>query len=364
MELNHLLALNQVALSHVRLVERERYLRTAHDAYRYVRLLACEVGVRSEVARCKCAQLLGCLVERSRVHAALLQDSYGFVCAERVEVFATRCDDEARHVERTRTDEALLLAVGEVAVGTMLRAWYHHHLIVVAVAPCYDVHHRLGVAAVHRQRRIELAEELFARVLVGSAYREYGHGEAAYGCYRTTLIVLYEHFGVAAQSGPVGLQRQHARTYSLEVHVVGSRRATLRSVIEHRQRRIGVEQSVNLAIVHADALRTVRAQRNGEVLRHDREGVDEQREVLVHLLLHLLLRSVLLAEEAGALGDGLAVDVCACRDDACGVELQLERNLAARQLARLHVAQVVEVLSGILPHLQLAVEEALQRTVG
>ena len=146
--------------------------------------------------------------------------------------------------------------------------------------------------------------------------------------------------------------------------MVGSRRAALRSVIEHRQRRIGVEQSVNLAIVHADALRTVRAQRNGEVLGHDREGVDEQREVLVHLLLHLLLRSVLLAEEAGALGDGLAVDVCACRDDACGVVLQLERNLAARQLARLHVAQVVEVLSGILPHLQLAVEEALQRTVG
>ena len=55
MELNHLLALNQIALSHVRLVERERYLRAAHDAYRYVRLLACEVGVRSEVARCKCA---------------------------------------------------------------------------------------------------------------------------------------------------------------------------------------------------------------------------------------------------------------------------------------------------------------------
>ena len=115
----------------------------------------------------------------------------------------------------------------------------------------------------------------------------------------------------------------------------------------------------HVAILPADALRTGCAQRYSIMLRHDREGVDEQREVLVHLFLHLLLRSVLLAEKARTLSDCLAVDVRARRHDACRVELQLERNLSARQLARLHVAQVVEVLACILPYLQLTVEEAL-----
>ena len=105
-------------------------------------------------------------------------------------------------------------------------------------------------------------------------------------------------------------------------------------------------------------------QRYGEVLRHDGERIDKQREVLVHLLLHLLLRSVLFAEEAGALGDGLAVDVCAGGYDSCRIELHLHRLLATRQFACLHVTEVMIVLTCTLPHLQLTIEEALQRVVG
>ena len=241
MELNHLLALNQVTLSHVRLIERERNLRTAHDAHRHHRLLASEVGVGGRGFGCQCVQFLHRLVEGSFAHATLLQYSYSLFCGQRLEVFGAWCDDEARHVERARTDETLLLAVGKVAVGAMLRTWYHHHLIVVAVAPCYNVHHRFGLAAVHRQCRIELAEELFARVLVGGAYREYGHGEVTHGSHRTTLVLAQQHLAAPAQSGPVGLQRQHTRADCLEVHVVGSRCTALRSVVEHGERGVSVE---------------------------------------------------------------------------------------------------------------------------
>ena len=70
------------------------------------------------------------------------------------------------------------------------------------------------------------------------------------------------------------------------------------------------------------------SQWNGEVLRHDGVGVDKQREVLVDVFLHLLLRSVLLAQEARTLRYGLLVDACSCRHNARRVELKLQREFA------------------------------------
>ena len=105
-------------------------------------------------------------------------------------------------------------------------------------------------------------------------------------------------------------------------------------------------------------------QRYGEVLRHDGERIDKQREVLVHLLLHLLLRAVMLTEETRALGYCLLVDGSTGGYDSCRIELHLHRLLATCQFACLHVAEVMIVLTCTLPHLQLTIEEALQRVVG
>ena len=69
-------------------------------------------------------------------------------------------------------------------------------------------------------------------------------------------------------------------------------------------------------------------QRDGEVLRHYRERVDKQGEVLVNMLLHLFGRSVLFAQEAWALGYSLLLDVGASRNDTGWIELKLKRNFA------------------------------------
>ena len=100
------------------------------------------------------------------------------------------------------------------------------------------------------------------------------------------------------------------------------------------------------------------------MLWHYGEWIDKQGEVLVNMLLHLFGWAVLLAQETWTLGYSLLLDVGTSRHDACRIELQLERNLATSELARLHITKVVEVMSGIVPYFELSVEETLQRTVG
>ena len=51
---------------------------------------------------------------------------------------------------------------------------------------------------------------------------------------------------------------------------------------------------------------------NGEVDGKDGEGVDEQVVTAVDALLHLFLRTVVLTEETGSLGDGLCIDLGTC----------------------------------------------------
>ena len=75
-------------------------------------------------------------------------------------------------------------------------------------------------------------------------------------------------------------------------------------------------------------MRAVCTQRNGEMLRHYRERVDKQGEVLVNMFLHLFGWSVLFAQEAWALGYSLLLNVGAGGHDAGRVELKLKRNLA------------------------------------
>ena len=139
------------------------------------------------------------------------------------------------------------------------------------------------------------------------------------------------------------------------MQMVWSRGTALRTVVEYHQFAVQTQKSVHLAIVLEDGLRLMLACRNREMYRKDRERIDQQVETFVYLLGHLYLRTVLLAEEAWTLIEGLLVYLGTCAHDAGRVPLQLEK--VGESLA-LHVLQVAVAMAGILPSLQLAVEEA------
>ena len=80
---------------------------------------------------------------RFRINGAFLQNFRCFRGRQPLEIFLSRRDDEAGHVERTRTDEHLTVALGKIAVGTMLATRKNDGNRRVALAPRHDVHHRL-----------------------------------------------------------------------------------------------------------------------------------------------------------------------------------------------------------------------------
>ena len=120
---------------------------------------------------------------------------------------------------------------------------------------------------------------------------------------------------------------------------------------------------MDLAVVVENALRLVSDTGDGEVRGQDGVGVDKQIELTVDGLLSLLLRTVLFTEETGTLGDHLLVDAGACGHHAGRIPLYEDRRGADGQLSRPDVAQVVVAVAGIVPLLQLTVEEPLQRRV-
>ena len=145
--------------------------------------------------------------------------------------------------------------------------------------------------------------------------------------------------------------------------MVGRRGTTLRSVIEHHELRVAVEQAVHLYIELFYALRLVARGGNGVVRRQNGEGIDQKLQVVVELLLDLFLRTVLLAEETGSFGYHLAVDAGSGRDHARWVPLHLQGEVLIAQLACLHISEVAVAQPCVVPFLQLAVEETLQAGV-
>ena len=165
---------------------------------------------------------------------------------------------------------------------------------------------------------------------------------------------------VTTQSLPRQLDGQHAARTSLEMGMVGSRRTTFRTIIEDQHLRIFLQQFMDLTVTVADLLRLVLHTGNGEVDRQDGEGVHQQVILIADTLLYLFLRTVLFTEETGACCHRLLVDAGTRRDDAGRIPLYLHRGGTHSQLACLHVAQFPIAASGIVPFLQLTVEEAQQ----
>ena len=94
--------------------------------------------------------------------------------------------------------------------------------------------------------------------------------------------------------------------------MIGSRSTALWSVIEYHHLWILGKQLVNLAIGITNQLRLVLYRWNGKVDGQDGEGVDQQVELSIDRFLNLLLGAILLAQETGALGQCLLVNLSAC----------------------------------------------------
>ncbi len=127
-----------------------------------------------------------------------------------------------------------------------------------------------------------------------------------YETYALILVELEDRGEVAREVLPMSLERHYARCSSLKVHVVGSGSTALRSVVEHEQLRIVGENTVDLSIFIDYCLWLMLEAWQCEMLRKDREWVDEEFEDRIALRVpdgvhHLLLRTIGTAEEARAL---------------------------------------------------------------
>ena len=94
----------------------------------------------------------------------------------------------------------------------------------------------------------------------------------------------------------------------------------------------------------------------------DGERIDQDIELIVDRLLHLHLGPVGCAEETWTALDTLLVDFSPGGYHAGRIPLHYEVD-GMRQFACLHILQLAEMAPCLLPPLQLAIEEAVQRRV-
>jgi hypothetical protein len=93
----------------------------------------------------------------------LVEDAESLLGSEAFEVLLTGSDDQSSHIESSRRDDILFVALGIITVGTMLRTWEHHREEILIATPGHDIHHRLGVHL--RHSIVETTEELFVAIL-------------------------------------------------------------------------------------------------------------------------------------------------------------------------------------------------------
>ena len=221
-------------------------------------------------------------------------------------------DDEACHVESPRTNEALLHALGEIAVGTVLCPWNDHRDVVVATSPSYDVHHWLRVVAVERHHVVEAVEQPFLRLWTMAAEQQCKAEIVAYLPYSLKVVQGKQRSEVAAQSLPTALQWHKSARSCLEMGMVGSRGSTFRTIVEHHLVRIVGQHPHHLVKVAHYPLWLMLLRRYGEMGGKYGVWVDEKLEALVNVFLELVGRAVCLAEEACPAAECLLVYLRSC----------------------------------------------------
>ena len=163
------------------------------------------------------------------------------------------------------------------------------------------------------------------------------------------LVETHNLRHITTQPLPGQLDGQYSARTSLEMGMIGRRCATLRTIIKYQHLRILLKQLVYLTVFVVNLLWLVLHAGNGEVDRQDGEGVHQQVILIVDVLLYLLLRAILLAEETGACCHRFLIDAGTCRDHTGRIPLYLHGGGSHRQLACLHIAQLTIALAGIIP---------------
>lgn len=139
--------------------------------------------------------------------------------------------------------------------------------------------------------------------------------------------------------------------------MVGRTGPTFRPVVEEQSALEAVGQFVERGIGVEDRLGAVAPGGDREMGREDGEGIDEHVEVLAEGPFLLNLRTMVLAEEAGALGQRLLIDLGPRAHHASGVVLGTDRT----EVSHLHACQVGVACGRLRPCGHLIVEKLGER---
>ena len=121
-------------------------------------------------------------------NAAFLQDSLSLLLGELAEILFAWRDDETRHIEGSRRNHDLGIALGKVGFRAVLLSWNHDTDSFITLAPGHDVHHRLSLVAALRHRTVEALEEHLVAFLALGDDHEGWNGIVADGCYLLLVV--------------------------------------------------------------------------------------------------------------------------------------------------------------------------------
>lgn len=212
------------------------YLLRTDDAYGNIRLLYLLKAV--PVAHLPVLDFRYDRLELVLRQSHLIDDGLYLLRCYPLEVLQTRGYRQPGHIQRTGTDQHLPVAVGIITVRAVLPAREDNTEEVVALTPCHDVHHRLGVVGLPWQGVIDDAEQLSVILLTAASDKQRGIRIVADNGDGVVVVDGTYCLQVTVQPLPRLLHRQHPRGTGLEVHVIGSAGTALWSVVEDHQSRI------------------------------------------------------------------------------------------------------------------------------
>ena len=174
-ELHLLLSLYGLALCDVGLIERELDFPSTDDAHGHHRFVVHDWQGR----------LFGVFDHQIDkgfhvvvAYRHLLEDADGCRGVHPFKIALTRRDNQSGHVESTGTHHHLAVVVGTITVRSVFPSWENDAKQFIALAPSHDIEHgflallSFGIGHGLVESAIELAEQLFAALLVATTHKQ------------------------------------------------------------------------------------------------------------------------------------------------------------------------------------------------
>ena len=300
-----------------------------------------------------------------------------------VEVGGIGQDEVAGHVGAAGADGEMVLARGEVVVGPARAAQDHQGPVFAVGVPGEGVEARLPFPGQER-RAVQQAVEHLGHRLGGRG----AEGEDAAG-----VVPVVEELGVldggdvfevrgdrlrdgmalglrddAEQAVHRAFEGHVALAGGLEVEMVRDGGAGLGTVIEDDAAGEVGRHVEHVDVAVPDRLGLMDVPHDDEMLREDRETVDDEVVLAVLAALELdemlVLGAMVRAERAGPGGDDLGRDVGGRAADAVGIALDIDQQAAERHLPHPHALQRAERRRHLGPDGQLVVHELVYFLLG